>query len=125
MEIAVTAGGPLFDGRGPQVVHDMLEEARQEIGDQGREDVREILRRDVRNATPRYENQIATEERAGTTVVHDGGSVYGPWLEGTSGRNRSTRFKGYAAFRRTVQALQGKAKEITEVAVRRHLGRLG
>ena len=34
-------------------------------------------------------------------VIHDSKVVYGPWLEGTSSRNNTTQFKGYASFRKT------------------------
>jgi len=38
--------------------------------------------------------------------IHDSGVVYGPWLEGTSARNQTTRFKGYAQFRKTKDWLE-------------------
>lgn len=57
--------------------------------------------------------------------IHDNGVVYGPWLEGTGSRNASTRFKGYAAFRRTGDFLQAEAKAVAEkhaVKLARELG---
>ena len=38
-------------------------------------------------------------------LIHDSNVIYGPWLEGTSSRNQTTRFKGYSMFRRTTQQL--------------------
>ena len=38
-------------------------------------------------------------------IITDGNVIYGPWLEGISSRNQSTRFKGYATFRKTGQWL--------------------
>ena len=38
-------------------------------------------------------------------IITDGNVIYGPWLEGISSRNQSTRFKGYASFRKTSQWL--------------------
>ena len=44
-------------------------------------------------------------------VITDSNVVYGPWLE--MGRsNRPTRFKGYAAFRRTGDWLNKRAKQV-------------
>jgi hypothetical protein len=40
------------------------------------------------------------------------GVTWGPWLEGTSRRNQSTRFKGYHLFRKTRQELQRQAPGI-------------
>lgn len=53
-----------------------------------------------------------------------GPSVYGPWLEGVSSRNQTTRFKGYAMFRKTKQKLQGMARTILLKHVRKALARL-
>lgn len=44
-------------------------------------------------------------------LITDNGVIYGPWLEGVSSRNDTTRFKGYAAFRRTKEAIDAKAGE--------------
>jgi len=55
--------------------------------------------------------QSAVHDLEGT--ISDGGVLYGPWLEGTSSRNQTTRFKGYASFRRTGQWLQRQAQRIS------------
>ncbi len=56
-----------------------------------------------------------------TATLDDGGVVYGPWLEGTSRRNQTTRFKGYASFRRTKDWLN---KSAVPKIIRAHLGKL-
>lgn len=38
--------------------------------------------------------------------LDDSGVIYGPWIEGTSSRNETSRFKGYSTFRRAAQWLQ-------------------
>ncbi|MCH7953871.1 MAG: hypothetical protein IIC25_08280 [Chloroflexi bacterium] len=38
-------------------------------------------------------------------LIHDSNVIYGSWLEGTSSRNQTTRFKGYSMFRRATQQL--------------------
>lgn len=45
-------------------------------------------------------------------IIHDSKCVYGPWLEGTSKRNQTTRFKGYSSFRLTAQWLNKQAPDI-------------
>jgi len=46
----------------------------------------------------------ARQSAVGGTI--ESNVVYGPWLEGVSSRNATTRFKGYASFRRTAQWLE-------------------
>lgn len=53
-------------------------------------------------------------------MIADSNVVYGPRLEGVSSRNQSTRFKGYAIFRKTAQKLQGLAGGI----LKKHMDKL-
>ena len=52
-----------------------------------------------------------------TGKIHDSGVVYGPWLEGTSSRNLSTRFPGYSSFRKTKDYLDKLAPRILQAHV--------
>jgi len=52
-------------------------------------------------------------------MITDGGAVYGPWLEGASSRNQSTRFKGYGTFRKTAQYIQKNLRKLIAVPVAR------
>lgn len=56
--------------------------------------------------------------------IDDSGVVYGPWLEGTSSRNETTRFKGYASFRRVGQALVREAPRVLESEIRKAVNEL-
>lgn len=47
-------------------------------------------------------------------LIHDSNVIYGPWLEGTSSRNETTRFKGYSMFRRATQQLNREKGNIVE-----------
>lgn len=124
-EVTVRVTGPLLTGQAPAVVRRMLEEATWEVGAQGLADVHLILDQNIKHPTPYYETQVTVERAGRDVVVHDRGVVYGPWLEGVSSRNQSTRFKGYAAFRTAAQGLQRKVPGLVEPVVRRHLNRLG
>jgi len=57
--------------------------------------------------------------------IDDNGVVYGPWLEGTSRRNQTTRFKGYSSFRRTRDWLDKRTLSIIRPRVARLVRRLG
>jgi hypothetical protein len=50
--------------------------------------------------------------------IHDSGVVYGPWLEGTSSRNKTTRFRGYSSFRKVKQWLE---KDVAPNAMKKHI----
>jgi hypothetical protein len=124
-EIVVTIHGPLLTGAGPgHVVRDILDEATWQVGAQGLADVHRILDQRIRHPTPYYETQVTMERAARDVVVHDRGVVYGPWLEGVSSRNQSTRFKGYHAFRTACQELEAKVPALVEPIVNRHLAAL-
>ena len=79
----------------------------------------------IRHPTPYYETQINIRDQGDASVVNDRGIVYGPWLEGTGSRNRTTRFKGYASFRRATATLQGQVPRLVQVVLRRYLAKMG
>lgn len=123
-DITVTIHGPVFDGRAPAVMRALLAEATWQVGAQGLADVHLILDQKIKHPTPYYETQVTVQRAAADVVVHDRGVIYGPWLEGVSSRNQSTRFKGYHAFRTAAQELEGKIPDLVEPVVRRHLAGL-
>ena len=65
-----------------------------------------------------FGNLIGRIESAGAAAV------YGPWLEGTSSRNQTTRFKGYAAFRRTAQFMEERKGGIVQKWVTKLVGEI-
>ena len=117
---SVETGGPNFNGLGPSIVVRSARDMEEHLAEEGAQMVRTELMQVLRRETPYYRTQITTREMYGRHVITDGGVVYGPWLEGTSERNRSTRFKGYATFRRMAQKLDRDADSI----LREHVFRL-
>ena len=47
-------------------------------------------------------------------IIHDSKVIYGPWLEGISSRNQTSRFKGYSLFRKAHQQLETKKGEFLQ-----------
>jgi hypothetical protein len=115
-EVEVTAKGPVFDGRAKAALAAFERAAEDAVADYGVTAVRETLHGVLRNPTGHYESTIHSDRSGPNAEVLDG-TIYGPWLEGTGSRNHTTRFKGYATFRRTTQKIQARAAEIAE----RHL----
>jgi hypothetical protein len=117
--------GPLFDGTADRLAFQMCADIEEEGGDVGVGLVRGVLGQVLQHPTGRYESRITSEPDGGDIQITDGGIVYGPWLEGTGSRNRSTRFKGYATFRRVAQALQDRIVTVADPIVDRYVRRMG
>lgn len=83
--------------------------------------VRAILKRVLRNPTGYYERHIQVDRKTTYRGVSDGNVIYGPWLEGTSSRNKTTRFKGYRMFRQTQQEMAKRKKEFGDKAVKQYI----
>ena len=126
-EIEVDLNGPMFSGIARNAAVDMfLREAADDVASQLYADVMTNLNASIRNPTPYYETQVAVERNsAGGGKVHDRDIVYGPWLEGTSERNRTTSFKGYRSFGRASDAIQAKVPALVQSALTRAIARLG
>ena len=124
MPTKVNVTGPLLNGDAPGVIGDLLDDAEHEVAQAGVNAVRTELDRVLRRPTGRYRSAVQTDRRGDSIVVTDGGVIYGPWLEGTGSRNRTTRFRGYSTFRRVTQRLQADAVQLTEPVVETHLRRL-
>ncbi len=113
METTVTVTGPLFDGTADQVLTAAIEAGSVELAQAGVDAVHSRLRSVLRRPTGRYESRVVADVSTPTNPrITDGGIVYWPWLEGTSGRNDRSRFKGYRTFRIVAQELEGKAAAI-------------
>lgn len=117
--------GPMLTRMGLDVLDDISREIQVEIGRAAFVEVHSNLNARIRHPTPYYETQIVQQRLGSDEVVHDRGIVYGPWLEGTSRRNSTTRFKGYFSFRRARQTVQLRASDIAGHVVARNMNRLG
>jgi hypothetical protein len=107
----VRTTGPLFNGEMRRELTVELKKLEVEISEEGLHLVKETLGNSMQHPTGNYMSHLTTTTEDLHQVVTDGGIIYGPWLEGVSSRNESTRFKGYAAFRKATQRLQQTAIE--------------
>mgnify|MGYP007127201227 CR=1 FL=1 len=113
--------GPLFDGRAEKAVSMMCDDIEAEVADRGLHLVQSRLNIVLQNPTGRYESGINVEGTGAGDVVNDGDIIYGPWLEGTGSRNRTTRFKGYSTFRQVRDVLDSQAEQVAETVVPRYV----
>lgn len=116
--------GPLFDGRAERVTNAMLDDAAQAIAERAASDVKSTVAHSARLRSGNYERHVQIDRQGNDRQVNDSGIVYGPWLEGVSRRNNSTRFRGFAAMRRATQRLAGRTAEIAAPVIRRRIGEL-
>ena len=124
--MAIEVHGPLFDGRADRALDKFADDLRREISSQGMSEVMTNLDRSIKHPTPYYETQVTVTARSATErSVNDRGVIYGNWLEGTGSRNQTTRFKGYASFRRAAQKTRAEAPMLTALIVARGVAAMG
>jgi hypothetical protein len=126
MPVKVTVSGPLFSPAAATVLDDMRDDLAERLVAEGKRRVLAILDASLRHPTGAYRRRItAYGPVGGQGRVHDQQGIYGPWLNGTGSRNRTTRFKGYGHFRKTQQTLSQAAKPLAQQVVAEHLPKLG
>lgn len=124
MAIYIETSGPFFDGRADAAAADASRECQISIAILGASMVRTNLNKVLRVQTPFYRLQVEAQPEPPGWKITDQGVIYGPWLEGTSRRNQTTRFKGYATFRRTVQQIDRRAKTISNGVIAKYMKRM-
>ncbi len=115
------ATGPLFDGRALRIADRMSDDIIDAVAEEAFEQVGAALNVVLRNPTGFYQSRIAIRRARGSAVVDDSGVVYGPWLAGVSSRNQTSRFKGYAHWRRATQRTERLVGQTANPIVRRHV----
>ena len=111
--ISITKHGPLFNGQARTALTAYVRAAEEVVADAGVNLAQARLGSVLRNPTGFYESSIVTDRASVGEVIHDS-TAYGPWLEGVSSRNQSTRFKGYHTFRMVTQQLDRAAGGIAQ-----------
>lgn len=131
MRIGINASGPLFKDA-PAVLEKHINIAVQALVEAGEQHLDEMLKprpagvylsisqaRKGQYSQGNYRRGVHGRPYGHRGVIDDSQSVYGPWLEGISPRNVTTRFKGYHSFRQTGQWLEKEAPRIIVAQVDR------
>lgn len=112
--------GPMFNGRTAAALGTYADEVGYKVATYAEDQVLQRLPQVLQHPTGYYQSKV-TVERAGSGYrVSDQGVIYGGWLEGTSSRNETTSFKGYATFRRTKALVDRKAPAIAHELLARY-----
>jgi hypothetical protein len=128
INIRTTSGttGPFFNGQLAHQLHLVVAEAEEEIATAGADHLRHDLGAPpFKHPTGWYKSHITPKLLGPFWVIQDSGVVYGPWLAGTSSRNRTSRFKGYQHWRRAIAYVRRIAQPATDKVVARALRRAG
>lgn len=111
----VRATGPLFDNRGAKAIKATRQAEHAvtfKIAKASQRHIRSIGASNFKQPTGFFSARVEIDRVADGHVVHANRVIYGPWLEGTSSRNRTTRFKGYQLFRRAAQDVEANLGRI-------------
>lgn len=112
--IEVENRGGIFENP-KRIVDNGVEDAMLTLGEAGQRIIRQRLDNVLVNPTGHYRSRIDyVVMNKDILEVHDSNVIYGPWLEGVGSRNASSRFKGYATFRKSMQDIEQRASEILE-----------
>jgi hypothetical protein len=118
--VRVRLAGPLVEGKANAIVDAMMASAVAEVADYTKYEVLTQLDKVLVNPTGYYMSQIEdTPVSPFLHRIHDSGVVYGPWLEGISSRNQTTRFKGYHTFR----IVRGRMSQKSSAIIAAHFAR--
>lgn len=112
LRVESRARGMLLDGRAAGHVRRAMDNIEKQVAHYAADQVDRRLNQVLRTQTPYYRTRIQVVRYGGDWAVDDSGVIYGPWLEGTGSRNRTTRFKGYWTFRYVTQLVRGRADAI-------------
>lgn len=110
----VEYSGPIFQSDVDSTVGRHLNAAQEEVGSHLVNRVRAVLDNVLVNPTGHYRSRIAYTVFEDSTLITDRGVVYGAWLEGVSSKNSTSRFKGYAHFRRVTQKTEAEIPQIVQ-----------
>lgn len=126
MPVKVTMSGPLFSPAAASVLDEMRDDVAGRLVTEGERRVLAILDASLRKPAGAYRRRVTRYGPvAGQGRVHDQQGIYGPWLNGTGSRNKTTKFKGYGHFKKTQQTLEAAARPMAQQVVSEHLHKLG
>ena len=123
MTVTVNFKGPIFDGSAQWILTQGIEEARRALADEALDAVR-VETGVFKNPTGRFKSLLNIENAGFASRVVPGFLPYVRWLEGTSRRNQTTRFKGYHLFRNARMRIEARALPLFEERLRPAIARL-
>lgn len=129
LKLEVDTKGPFFTGQYQKELHSFLDEVKIEAADMVVERIRTRINVVTKFPTGAFSSAVY-HERANhfndrSIRVHYPEALYGPWLEGESSRNATTRFKGYRTFRRARSWARKEVTPFVQSRINQFLSRIG
>lgn len=121
----VAVSGPLADHNADEDVKVWLDGVQRDLAQMGVNKLQSFEMDRTGRGTGHYQSELVTSRLANSDILLHDPVVYGPWLEGVSERNRSTRFKGYRLWRKTQQLLNQEATAVAEERLPELIDKLG
>lgn len=128
MASRVIVHGPLFDGQAAAAVRQWLEVTRKHVADEGVLELKAFPMDKTGRARGGFEDRLHRVTRGDTEAIPgpmERGVVWSPWLEGTTRRNETTRFKGYHLFRKTQAKLARNWRRDAQAELGKYIGMMG
>lgn len=122
---AASVQGPLASPQARDAVVAWLDDSKKAIAQEAVDQLRAYVMDKTGRGTGHYQSEIQTTTLRYNDILVRDPVVYGPWLEGTSKRNRDTRFKGYHLWRLTRQRVQERAPQIAEDRLKVYASAIG
>lgn len=108
--------GALADGRAEDAIGEWQERTSQALADEAMKLLGDFPMDKSGRSTGAFRSSLQERRKSQSDVSIPGmrirGVTWGPWLEGTTQRNRSTKFRGYRLFAKTRAELDNMATEI-------------
>lgn len=122
--VGVEYSGPMFDGRIKAVMREFLAAAVAKVTEMTDAELHRAMGSRFRHPTGYFESKVLMVPVSELQRVISDDVIYGPWLEGTSKRNQSTRFKGYKIWLRTRQKMRKLATPVAQEMLNGFIGRM-
>lgn len=118
LNLEVDTNGPFFTGAYQKELMQALDDAKKDVAELGMNRIEDRVSARSKNSRGGYAGSLRTEivKPFNDQRIHLAypAVVYGPWIEGTSSRNNTTRFRGYKVFRLTKNWLRKQATPLMQ-----------
>lgn len=125
INLGASVAGPIADGTAQEALIQWLDESKKEVAQLAVDQLRSIRMDKTGRGTGHYQAGIRQNFTTFNDILIDDPVIYGPWLEGSSQRNDSTRFKGYHLWRQTSQKIASQAGDIAQKKLESYKDRMG
>lgn len=122
--VEMSDSGPVFNGTAAREMKRTANQWTESLAKTGAADIRTTQNNTFRTQTPHARLQTEAAAEAPGWKIWDKDLVYGPWLEGTGSRNRTSRFKGYGIWRAAAARIQQRAVNIGQPIIAKFVGRM-